>query len=210
MPAPTRFCTVADVRPIANVQAGFTDNDADIESAIRSVSLLIQNVTRREWHSDRRVEIHPVPTAPVRKTFRFWPKVRPISAAASVELRLMGEGGYVGEAIPATGYNVNYAEHRIDVFPGFITKGYAFLRLTYTAGLVPLLDDADVFDAPADIRRGCAMQSAFAFSRVINETLGVVQKAGKTGNTTFRVMQNGFIPEAHQLIAPHIRPLTGG
>lgn len=208
--APTRLCSVADIKRAGNINVNYEYDDAGLERAIRAATTEIFSVTRREWERKQYTDRIPVPRATVRGTFRVWTEVRPI-VTDPLPPRLSVSRALSGSKTPLAASTFTFVEKtgRIDV-DAAVLDGYGFLFVNYFGGLTRLDEDADVFDAPADLRQACAMQAAYLYDRTVNSKVGVKQFAGKTGSTTYQQYSNGLVPEVQALVSNYIRPFTGG
>lgn len=210
--APTRLCTVEDVKNKGNINVNYDYDDEGLVRAIRSATVAIFSVTRRKWELGEYADRIPFPRSSVRGTYRFWTKVRPIwltPVAPRISLSQTFSGA--GVILSSSSYEIDAQDGRIDIDPILIENNtQGFIRVSYVGGLGPSDSDADVFDAPDDLAQAAAMQAAYMYDRLVNSKVGVKQYAGKTGSTTYTGLANGLVPEAHALIAHYIRPLTGG
>jgi hypothetical protein len=209
MTFPTRFCHIDDVKSYGNVAEHYSESDGLILESIRAATQLIKSVTRRSFDFAKHTVLIPVPPSKVRGSYRLFLPVVPYREVANHPI--VKAVNYPNDSVKVTispdSFLVIPENNRLDVFYDNEHEK-AFFEVAYYGGLEASVVDLDVYEAPSDLRIACAVQSAYMFSRIVNETIGVKNVSVKSGTKAFSALHSGLVPEARQYIAGYVRALT--
>jgi hypothetical protein len=221
-----RFCTVEDVKLFANAAPSYADlssPDPQITRIIEHTTSKICAFTRRSWEYgfyeeyinliDIDWDMQPEHRF---QTFHLSNKpVRSQPAAPVIDYTLYG-GNYLAAGLRTSFQRLDAKDYRIDYENSAITLLLAYspqlpkaLRVRYYGGYERDAEDNDLVLVDSFLREACAMQAAFTYSRIANETIGMKKRSDKSGSVEFDVLASGFIRDVHTMLMPHVKHLTG-
>lgn len=209
-----------------NIEAGFSNDNAIIETFIVQATAMIRQFTRREWTSAQYTDY--LDTADIDTAIRRGKGVyisqlreKPVSVAdAEYPVLIYSTSGNWEDATPINrnNYIVDTRKSQIIMYPGVMTYRPRSLRCVYTAGY-PVqtvaepnnIDaDAELVMVSANIRQACIAQAAYMTRRELNNTAGSSRDEGGNRMRGYHLTQTGFVREAFALIRTETRLFVGG
>jgi hypothetical protein len=220
-----RFCTVDDVKLFANAAPSFADPE-DSPQILRIIEFTTNKIcafTRRQWEYglyEEFVNLSDIDwdIQPERRFQTFHLSQKPIVAdPAPPVIDYTLYGGNYNQAGSRTSfqrllpkeYRVDYEQSAITLLLAYTPQLPKALRVRYYAGYKRDEDEPDLVLVDSFLREACAMQAAFTFSRVQNESIGMKRRSDKAGSVEFDVLASGFIRDVHTMLMPHVKHLTG-
>lgn len=215
MTTTTKFCTVDDVKGQLNTADAYTGDDTAIEAQIVNATALIRAFTRREWETATYTQYFDtqdinIAFRPGKAMARFTLNERPLQSITSVKYHTGGDFEDV-QALSAANnhYYVDLNKNQIIMYPSYMTHNLRSLQVVYVAGYAINGDDATLLDVDTNLRTACAVQAAFSWRRIINETGGKSQKQDRKGFANYKVGANGLVMEAQAMLRNKTRLLMG-
>lgn len=209
-----KFCTVDDVKSQLNIAGNWAGDDVLLSSHISTATALIRSYTRRIWTLGNYTQFFSTPDINIAigrgdNVARFTLKEKPVNSITEV---IFHSGGDWTNADPLQNqyYELDTSANAFFIYPGILTSGTRNMRVRYTAGYEVDDTDTDLLLVNDNLRYACAIQAAFTFKRVVNETSGSKQKQDKKGLTTYSLTASGLVGEALALIKGETRILLGG
>lgn len=209
----TKFCTVDQVKAYLNSVDTYSGDDAAITQHIKTATALIKRYTRRDWVGGGTFTEH-FSTQQINVALgtgvgvaRFTLKERPIQSIVSIKYSPSGDWANT-TALESDMYEVT--ENGFVIYPGVMRYYPRSLRCTYVAGYALDGSDPELVLVPEHVSAACAVQAAFTFRRVINETSGSKQNQSKKGFSTYNLNSSGLVGEALALLKSETRILVGG
>lgn len=210
-PTTSKFCLPLDVKAYLNQNDGYTGDDAHITTHIKHATALIRNYTRRDWESGSFTEFFD--TAQVisqlnlgRAYARFTLKERPLQSITNIRFHTGGEWEDAAD-LSTDLYSID--GNSVVIYPHEMRYHQRSIRIVYIAGYEIDITDTDLLLVAENIKQACAIQAAFTWRRVLNETQGKSQKQDKQGFANFRVSPSGLIGEAQALLKSETTLLIG-
>ena len=210
----TKFCTVAQVKAYLSGDEAYTGDDTMIAAHIETATALLRQFTRRDW--ERATFTQFFDTNDINIAIRqgngytqFQLKEKPVQSITSVKFNTAGDWTNT-TALEARLYELDAARNRVILYPTLMNSYGRALQVVYVAGYPVNDSDADLLDVAPNLRNACAIQAAFTFRRVINETSGSKQKQDRKGLVNYAVNSSGLIGEALALVKSDTRLLVGG
>lgn len=214
MTTTTKFCTVDDVKAQLNTMDGYTGDDAGMEAQIINATALIRSFTRRQWEEatytqyfntqDINVAIRPHAAVAL-----FSLNEKPVQSITTVKFHTGGDFENAKELVEGIEYKTDIDNDKIILYPSYMSSRLRSLEVVYVAGY-PINDtDAQLLDVDSNLRAACAIQSAFLWRRIINETSGTGQKQDRKGFMNYKIGANGLIMEAQAMLRSKPRLLMG-
>jgi hypothetical protein len=210
----TKFCSVADVHAHINTVAGFSGDDALITTHIQQATALLRNFTRRKWDFGNYTQFFKTEDINIAigvgdAVARFTLKERPLVSVTEVKFNTGGEWDNT-DPVPTTAYEVDLDANAVVVYPQRMTSHARSLRVRYTAGFIVDEEDDQLLLVDENLRQACAVQAAFTFRRMLNETSGSSLKQDRKGLMQYRVAPSGLVMEAQALVRGYASVLVGG
>jgi hypothetical protein len=208
----TKFCTVDQVKAYLNAVDSYSGDDTAITQHIKTATSLIKRYTRRSWVEATFVEHFSTQQINVALgtgvgVARFTLKERPIQSITAILYSPSGDWANT-TALESTMYEITGSGFVI--YPNVMRYYPRSIRCTYVGGYALDGTDAELVLVPEHVAAACAIQAAFTFRRVINETSGSKQKQDKKGFVTFDLNAAGLIGDALALLKSETRILVGG
>lgn len=210
----TKFCTVDEVKAQLNTADGFTGDDAAITQHIINATALIRAFTRRDWETATHTQYFDtqdinIAIRPGQAMARFHLKERPLQSITSVKYHTGGDFTNTDALTEDVEYRVDLAANQLIMYPSYMSRNLRSLQVVYVAGYEVDGTDTDLLLVDANLAAACAVQAAFTWRRVINETSGKSQKQDRKGFANYKVGANGLVMEAQAMLRGKTRLLTG-
>jgi hypothetical protein len=140
---------------------------------------------------------------------RFAIKERPLQSITSVVYHTGGDFAN-GETLQADiEYYTDLEKNQLIMYPSYMKRNLRSLKVTYVAGYEIDGTDAELLLVDQQLAQACAIQAAFAWRRIINETSGKSQKQDRKGFANYSIGANGLVREAQAMLRGKTRLLTG-
>lgn len=213
-PTTSKFCTVEQVKTHLSIEDSWTGDDAQIEAHIIAATELIRQYTRRAWETgtytqffttrDIEISIGQGSNAAV---FRL--NEKPLESVTSVVFNTAGKFDDTDPLTEGNGYFVDLDRNAIVLYPGRMQSHARSLKVQYVAGYPIDDNDNDLLLVARNLQMACAVQTAFTFRRVVNETSGKGQKQDKKGFANYSLSNTGLVKDALAYIRQDARILVG-
>ena len=215
MTTTSKFCTVAQVKAQLNTVDSYVGDDTAIEQQIINATALIRASTRRGWETGTHTQYFDtqdvnIAIRPGQAMARFTLNERPLQSITTVKYHTGGDFDNA-ELLSAADkdYYVDLAKNQLILYPSFMTRNLRSLQVIYVAGYEVDGTDTDLLLVDANLQAACAIQAAFSWRRIINETSGASQKQDRKGFANYRVGANGIVMEAQAMLRDKTRLLIG-
>lgn len=217
MPSTTKFCSVADVKPLLGDATAWTGDDALIDGQIQTATALLRAYTRRIWEKAQYTDYFSTQTIMreigVGSNYSaYYLKEKPLSTIASeAPVVKYSTGGEWANAVPlqATTYEIDYNASKVIFYPYHITANGRVIQVTYYAGYPVNVTDPTILDVSTALKQACIIQAAFSTRRIINATSGASSTRGARRGLAFTSTVSGLMPEALALVKDNTRVLVG-
>jgi len=214
MPTTTKFCELEDVKAELNMGDGFSGDDTQLTLHIKRATALIRTFTRRSWELGTYTQYFSTNDINIalnsgRNVSRFWLKEKPATSVTTITYNTGGDFANTDPLVEDTHYYVDYDANAIVIYPQYMTSSMRSLKAVYVAGYGVNDTDADLLDVPENLKRACAIQAAFTWKRVLNETQGTVQKQDRKGFVNYGLTSSGLIKDALAMVRGETRTLVG-
>lgn len=208
----SKFCTVDQVKAYLNTLDGYTGDDAAITQHIKTATSLIRKYTRRNWTRQSYTQHFSTQMINVALgtgvgVARFTVNERPVHSITSIKYSPEGDWANTTD-LESDLFEVT--DSGFVIYPNIMRFYPRSMRVVYDAGYEVDGDDAELLLVDENVAAACAIQAAFTFQRVINETQGAGQKQDKKGFTTYRLNSSGLVGDALALLKSETRILVGG
>ena len=207
----TKFCLPADVSLQMNNRDGYTGDDAAITAHIKQATALVRSFTRRTWERGTFTQFFDTQQINTafqlgRSVARFSLKEKPLQSITSIKFNTGGDWEATAE-LRSDLWTLD--GNSIIIYPSQMHYHQRSLRVVYIAGH-PINDtDAELLDVPENLKQAVAIQAAYQWRRVINETSGKKQKQDQKGFANYSITSSGLVGEALALIKGDTTPLLG-
>lgn len=213
MPTTTKFCTLDDVKAYLTNGTGYYGDDAAILVHIKAATALIRAYTRRSWEAGTFVQVFSTRDINIAINMgngvaRFSLKEKPASAITKVVYHTGGKFDTATEE-PTNTYSLDTDKNALIMYPYSMSSNGRALEVTYTAGYAIDTVDTELLLVAQNLVSATAIQAAFMFKRVLNETQGSSQKQDKKGFVNYGLTTSGLITDALSMIKGETRLLVG-
>lgn len=210
----TKFCTVDQVKAQLNTADGYTGDDAAIAQHIINATSLIRAFTRRTWERATYTQYFDTQDINIairsgQAMARFYMKERPLQSITSVKYHTGGDFANAIVLEEDIDYRVDIISNQLIMYPSYMSRNLRSLQVVYVAGYEVDVTDPDLLLVSTDLAGACAIQAAFTWRRVINETSGKAQKQDRKGFANYKISSNGLVMEAQAMLRGYTRLLTG-
>ena len=211
----TKFCTVDQVK--AQLQSGGFDYIADnssITDHIQQATQLVRSYTRRNFEKKQRTQHFSTPDIRVLlgvgdAVARFTFNETPLVTVDQVQYAPDGDW-QDADILSSILYEVDTDKNAMFIYPSRLFSRARSLRVMYTAGFEIDVTDTELLLVDAGLRQATAVQAAFTWRRMVNQTTGTKQKQDKLGLVNYSLTPSGLVSDALALCKHRTRLLVGG
>lgn len=210
----TKFCTLDQVKSQLNTLDGYSGDDTSINEHIKNATALIRTVTRRNWETGTHTQYFDtqdinIAIRPGSAMARFSLKEKPLQSITSVKYNTGGNFTDTDALTEGVEYVVDTDRNQLIMYPSYMSRNLRSLQVVYVAGYTVDTTDTELLLVDHALATACAIQAAFTWRRVVNETSGKSQKQDKKGYANYRVAASGLVMEAQAMLRDKTRLLTG-
>jgi hypothetical protein len=210
----TMFCLPDEVQTHMNVGNNWTSDDQQITSHIITATALIRAYTRRSWELGNYTQFFSSQDLDIGinrggNFASFSLNEKPLVGITAVKYNTGGGFADTVAMEEGTDYEVDTDANAFIMYPSVMRAHGRSIKVTYEAGYPVNVDEPALLDVSSQLQQACAIQSAFTFTRTLNQTSGKSQKQDGKGFANFSVSSNGLVMEAQALLRGTARVLVG-